>query len=243
MTRFASTEMKANRFLFDRNFAAIDVTPEREAVEEPAVPEVPMMSVADHEALLAAAEQAAYERGRASLALEQQQTDEGRLAEETRRLSDDICALIGQLDTDQARQEKDAVALSFLVARRICAHLIAREPLGEIIALISECLGPLRRAPHLVIRVREGDLEALKAKVDPLVSEKGFEGRVVFLGEPDLGAGDCRIEWADGGIVRDRRAIEKQVDQAARRYFEGRRSPARPGSSETQETAGERSDQ
>ena len=93
-----------------------------------------------------------------------------------------------------------------------------------------------------MIRVREGDLEALKAKVDPLVSEKGFEGRVVFLGEPDLAAGDCRIEWADGGIVRDRRAIEKQVDQAARRYFEGRRSQARPGSSETQETAGERSD-
>lgn len=235
--------MKASRFLFDRNFAAIDVAPEPDEVEDPAVPEVPMMPVADHEALLAAAEQAAYERGRASLALEQQQTDEGRLAEETRRLSDDISALIGQLDTDQARQEKDAVALSFLVARRICAHLIAREPLGEIVALISECLGPLRRAPHLVIRVRAGDLEALKAKVDPLVSEKGFEGRVVFLGEPDLGAGDCRIEWADGGIVRDRRAIEKQVDQAARRYFEGRRSAARPGSPETQETAGERSDQ
>ena len=28
--------MKANRFLFDRNFAAIDVTPEPEDVEEPA---------------------------------------------------------------------------------------------------------------------------------------------------------------------------------------------------------------
>ncbi|MBA4611259.1 flagellar assembly protein FliH [Stappia taiwanensis] len=227
MTRLSGTQMKANRFLFDRNFAAIEL-PSDEPEEVEAAPEIPMIPLAEHEARLAAAEQAAYERGRAEVLAARQQTEQGRLADEARHLADEICGLSAQLDRDQARQEKDAVALAFLVARRICGHLIAREPLGEVVALISECLGPLRRAPHLVIRVREGDLAQLKAEVEPLVNEKGFEGRVVFLGEPELAAGDCRIEWADGGIVRDRRAIEKQVDQAARRYFEGRRAGKSP---------------
>lgn len=233
--------MKVNRFLFDRNFAAIDV-PQEEEVEEVVEPVVPTIPLSEHHALVAAAEQAAYERGRAEAAVDRQQSDEGRFADEAGRLAETVSALIGQLDTEQARHEKDAVALAFLVARRLCAHLIAREPLGEIVALISECLGPLRRAPHLVIRVRDSDLAALKERVDPLVAEKGFEGRLVFLGEPDINAGDCRIEWADGGIVRDRKAIEKQVDQAARRYFESRRAGKGQQASLNQEPAEERID-
>ncbi len=233
--------MKVNRFLFDRNFAAIDV-PEEEVVEEIVEPVIPTIPLAEHQAVLAAAEEAAYARGRAEAAAERVQGEEGRLADEAARLGEAVSALIGQLDVEQARHEKDAVALAFLVARRLCAHLIAREPLGEIVALISECLGPLRRAPHLVIRVRDSDLAALKERVDPLVAEKGFEGRLVFLGEPDIGAGDCRIEWADGGIVRDRKAIERQVDQAAKRYFESRRAGKGQTTSLNQETAEERSD-
>ena len=31
------------------------------------------------------------------------------------------------------------------------------------------------------------------------------------LGEPDLALGDARIEWADGGVVRDRARIEAAV--------------------------------
>ena len=234
--------MKAHRFLFDRNFASIDVSEEEiEEPEEQIEPEVPMMPVADHEALITAAEQAAFERGRAARAAEDHESEEMRLAAETTRLAGEISALFGQLDMERDRQEKDAVALAFLVARRICAHLIAREPLGEIVALISECLGPLRKSPHLVIRVRDGDLEPLKERVDPLVREKGFEGRVVFLAEPELGVGDCRIEWADGGIVRDRRAIEKQIDQAAKRYFEGRKATQKPNATPRQEAADQRS--
>ena len=38
--------------------------------------------------------------------------------------------------------------------------------------------------------------------------ERGFEGRIVVLGEPDMNAHDVRIEWADGGIVRDQARIE-----------------------------------
>jgi flagellar assembly protein FliH len=233
--------MKVNRFLFDRTFSQIEL-PEPDAGET-AEPETPMMPVADHEALVAAAEQAAYARGRAEALAEREQSEEQRLAGESGRLADEVIHLVERLDTEQARVEKDAVALSFLVARRLCAHLVAREPLGEVVALIAECLGPLRKAPHVVIRVRDSDVEALKERVDPIIAEKGFEGRLVFLGEADIAAGDCRIEWADGGIVRDRKSIEKQVDQAARRYFEARRSGKAEDRTTITEAAEEREEQ
>jgi hypothetical protein len=47
------------------------------------------------------------------------------------------------------------------------------------------------------------------------VHEKGFEGRLVILGEPEIVRGDCHIEWADGGILRDRKALERRDRQRA----------------------------
>lgn len=47
-----------------------------------------------------------------------------------------------------------------------------------------------------------------------LARERGYEGRLVVLGDPDMQAGDARIEWADGGIVRERARIEAAVADA-----------------------------
>ncbi len=47
-----------------------------------------------------------------------------------------------------------------------------------------------------------------------------------MLGEADVAPGDCRIEWADGGLVRDRAATEQAITEAVERYVAVRRSGA-----------------
>ena len=42
----------------------------------------------------------------------------------------------------------------------------------------------------------------------------GFDGRLVVLAEPGIALGDCRIEWADGGLARDRAATEAAIGEA-----------------------------
>ncbi|MEJ8472728.1 FliH/SctL family protein [Roseibium algae] len=207
-----------SKFLFGVDFSE----PEEPVVEAPVEPEIPMMPCSEHEALLATAKKQAFEAGRAEALSDLVGTQEKLLTDEVQRLVQVCMNVVGQLDEVQAKQEKDAVGLAFLVARRLCAHLLARQPLAETVALVTECLGPLRRAPHLVIRVNEKDVEGLKKRVDPIVDEKGFEGRLVILGEADLARGDCQIEWADGGILRNRKALEKQIDGSIRGYLQAR---------------------
>ncbi|MEP3277443.1 MAG: FliH/SctL family protein [Stappiaceae bacterium] len=204
------------RFLFDTNFAAPEPV---EQVAEPVEPVEPTITVREHEALLKEAEARAFERGNAEGIAEGEKSAAATLAQETNHLVEALQQILAGLDSERDRLEKDAVGLSFLVARRFAAHLIAREPLAEVIALISECLGPLRKAPHMVIRVNEKHAADLKVAVDKLADHAGFQGRLVILGEPDIGRGDCRIEWADGGIVRDRKETEKQIESSIRRYF------------------------
>ena len=52
-------------------------------------------------------------------------------------------------------------------------------------------------------------VEPVDALMQRMARERGFEGRLVILGEPDIAPGDVRLEWADGGVVRDRARIER----------------------------------
>ena len=54
---------------------------------------------------------------------------------------------------------------------------------------------------------------------------RGFEGRLVVLAEPDIGFGDCRVEWADGGVTRDRDKTEATIAEIVRRYIAARTPP------------------
>jgi flagellar assembly protein FliH len=73
--------------------------------------------------------------------------------------------------------------------------------------------------PHLVIRLRADDAEALRKRLEPIAERAGFSGRIVVLGEDGMAAGDCRIEWADGGIVRDREKAAAAIEAAIDRRF------------------------
>ena len=44
----------------------------------------------------------------------------------------------------------------------------------------------------------------------------------MVLAEPGIAPGDCRIEWADGGVDRDRAATEPRIDDAVGRYVAAR---------------------
>ena len=41
----------------------------------------------------------------------------------------------------------------------------------------------------------------------------------MILAEPGIVTGDCRIEWADGGVVLDRSAIETKISELVGRYM------------------------
>jgi flagellar assembly protein FliH len=63
-----------------------------------------------------------------------------------------------------------------------------------------------------------GQAETLRGEVEALAQSRGFEGRIVVAPDDGLKAGDCRIEWSQGGVIRDAdeiwRAIEAAMEQA-----------------------------
>jgi flagellar assembly protein FliH len=144
---------------------------------------------------------------------------EARIAEAASQIAAAAAQLLSTLDRECEIARRDAAALAIATARTLAGTLIDARPLAEIEALIESCLGPLRTVPHLVIRLRAADADALRRRLEPMAERAGFDGRLLVLGDEAMPAGDCRIEWADGGIIRDRGKALAEIEAAVGRRF------------------------
>ncbi len=130
--------------------------------------------------------------------------------------------LLKSVDEQRVEVERDAIDLTLTISRTLARHVLARYPLTEIEALASQCLSAVRNAPHLVVRLAPDLVEEIEQRLKRLAFERGFAGRLVVVGAPEMVSGDCRIEWADGGMSRDQAEIESDVTQAVIRYLQSR---------------------
>jgi len=211
----------AKKFLFDVDFA-------RDNGGEPAGPAI---TLAEHALKLAAAEAAAHERGFAAAQTDAAVESGRRMADALERIATGLTMANDGLHAIETRLECEAVEVAVAVARKLAPALIAREPFAEISALAGDCFRQLIAAPHVAVRVNDALYATAKEKLDDIVRAKSFEGRLVVLAEPDIAVGDCRIEWADGGITRDTAATEAAISAAVESYISARRNFA--GAKET----------
>ena len=196
------------KFLFEDDFTAGN--------DRRAKPTIPL---AQHEAALAQAQAEAYRNG--MMAAEAK--IESRAANACDRIAQEIASLAQSLQSVEARLEAESVEVALAVARKLAPELVAAEPITEIAALAAGCFRQLIAAPHVVVRIAEPIYEIARKRLDEIARLHGFEGRLVVLAEPGMTAGDCRVEWADGGLLRDRAATEAAIGEAVGRYVAARR--------------------
>jgi len=203
------------KFLFDVDFSA----PEKR--EKPVTP-------AEIAAKIAEAEARAYRAGYDAAQREAKVESDRRAALALEEIGIGIKGIASRFASIETRMETEAVDVAVAVARKLCVELVAREPLGEIMALVSDCFSHLVSTPHLVVRINDGLYDAARAQIERLAAQAGFEGRLVILAEPTIATGDCRIEWADGGVVLDRAAIEAKISELVGRYIASRSEAGGP---------------
>ena len=201
------------KYLFDLDFA-------------PAAKAPTAIAVTEHAARLAEAETRGYRNGFQAAETEMKADTERRLAVTIEQVGSALEIMARGLADVETRLEAEAVDVAVAVARKLAPELIAREPLAEIAALVTECFRHLIAAPHVAIRVSESIYPVAREKLEDISRQRGFEGRLVLLAEPGIAEGDCRIEWADGGINRDRAAADALIVETVTRFVAGRKNPA-----------------
>jgi flagellar assembly protein FliH len=204
------------KFLFDIDFA-------KNADREPTEPTI---TLAEHAVKVAEAESLGYRAGFAAAEAQAKAEAERRIAAALEAIAEKLAEAAGALDAIEARLETEAVEVAVAVAGKLAPAVIAREPFAEIAALASDCFRQLVAAPHVAVRVSDTLYALTREKLDEIARGRGFEGRLVVLADPEIAPGDCRIEWADGGINRNYAATEVAIGEAVTRYIGARRGMA-----------------
>jgi flagellar assembly protein FliH len=203
------------KFLFDQDFA-------------PTAKADKAVAAAEHALMIAEAEakgfREGYEGGQqdaTAAATQQTAAAFGQIGDTIERFARGVVAA-------EQRIEQESIELALAIARKIVPELMARQPFGEVEALVTECFRQLTSAPHVVVRVNDALLETAREQLTEIARNRGFDGRVVVLAEPEIALGDCKIEWADGGVVRDIGKIDTAVTTAIARYLGARPTPLMP---------------
>lgn len=207
------------RFTFDLNLehrGHAKVTANDLPPAPPPVPSIPEDVVAQ---LIASAREEAYaeglaagERNSSSLATQTLAAAAGTLAMQTGPMAE-------ALDQAMSEYRREAIELSLSIGRKLALHLVARYPQAELEALIAECLSSLGGVPHLVIRCHPDLADAIRDNATAQMAHSGFSGRLVVMGEPDIRIGDGRLEWVDGGVVRDIAETAREIDRQIATYL------------------------
>ena len=225
--------MKVQRFLFETSFdgnAAIEpFAPTELETREPAGWSTEQVSEQEHmpetqaPAAPALDERDLVEEKAKAFAEGEAHGREAALAEAAASVEQRCCALleeIAQKLPDSLRAEESAygaanresLALARATLNKLFPRLEQRAALAEVEALVETSLAQLRQEPRVVLRLPDDLLDPMRDRLDALTHSHGFEGKVVFLADPELGPSDVRVEFADGGMERCARQLWREIE-------------------------------
>jgi flagellar assembly protein FliH len=141
---------------------------------------------------------------------------EEQIAQQTAVLSkinQNTADLIKKIDVIAREQEEQTRRMALAIAKKILPAFTAQNGLQEIEVLVTETLREMAREPRLVVRVSESEFDVLNEKIQAIATQRAFPGKIVILADADVASGDCRIEWADGGIERNTSATTDSIEQ------------------------------
>jgi flagellar assembly protein FliH len=168
---------------------------------------------------------AAGERNATSMAAQPLAAAAGALAAHTAEMA-------AAVDDAANQSRREAIELAATIGRKMALHLLARLPTLELDALIAECMQSLNGVPHLVVRCHPSIADGIRDAATAHMQTSGFSGRLIVMGDPEQRVGDGKLEWVDGGLVRDIGAVSKDIDTKISAYL-----AAKTGKNKSQESS------
>jgi len=214
--------MAATKFIFERQFPE---TPDRIV---PLEPKEPTLTMSEHARLLALAVAAARTEGIVLGRTEVEGEQTARLADAMEQVSRQLDRLCAELESIHEMASEEAIVFAGEFGRKLAGFLLDQAPMAAIEAAARSIFDDLRGHAHVAVRVAPELVDPARIALTGIAREKGFDGRLIVLGEPEIPPGDVRIEWADGGIVADRTASETMILAGIERALANRMTDRAP---------------
>ena len=197
----------ARKFLFDVN--DFDDKDEVVELEEPPPPPPPTFS----EAELERARRDSLAKGREEAAAEAEASRERRVADLLQTISREFSTLFAAEDLRNAQYEAESVRLTLATLQRLVPAMNQKYGLSEIQRVITEVLESQREMAVIKMEVHPDYVETIHEHVKRVLKQANISGNCTVTGNQTLGPGDCRMNWENGGAIRESRAVAEDIER------------------------------
>lgn len=193
------------KFLFDQNCFDEDFE-EEVIVEEPPPP-----TFSEQE--LEAARKEGYERGRANGLAEAAASREKQVATLLGTIGSSFKTLFEAEALRNDQYEGEAVLVARTIFTRLFPTLNKKHGLNEVEEVINRVLQSQKDAPEIIIEVHEDFRDAVEERLGSLTGDMPANCKITVTGKADLGTGDCRMRWNNGGAARDITSLAEEINR------------------------------
>ena len=202
------------KFSFDREFDRGATSPFVQKKPETT------LTLSQHEATLREAESQAFLRGHVEGANAARTEEQARLARAIEALTATLSQTAARLGHIEAKASSEALKFALEFSTMLSGTLVSQSPTAPIEAAARKVFGDLRGVPHVAVRVSPDLVEPAREKLSRIARDIGLDAKMIVLGEPEIMTGDCRIEWADGGIIVDHEQLVLKLNAAVARALD-----------------------
>ncbi len=72
---------------------------------------------------------------------------------------------------------------------------------------------------RMVLRVHDSLLDEVVKRLPQIKEQEAFNGKLIVIADETIHPGDCKIEWADGGLERLGNSLSQRLDDAMTRLI------------------------
>ncbi|HSV29958.1 MAG TPA: FliH/SctL family protein [Candidatus Omnitrophota bacterium] len=222
---------KPRKYMFDLDFDHPNGAPKAvEPAAAPAVEELPPEPEPEpppmfSEEELAIARDSAFEEGRQAGLAEAAEATERMIAQALGTIAGQMDAIFRAQEEANDDNARTAARVGLAVVKKMLPAACAKHAFDEVAQVVEEVIGHILDEPRIIVRVGDGLVEPVRERLEAVAQSHGFEGRVVVQADPRLVAGDCRVEWTDGGAERDQARLMQEIEAAVERAL----APAEAG--------------
>ncbi len=114
-----------------------------------------------------------------------------------------------EVEIDQVKQ--DATQLAFTIASKLAEHALTAVPTATIEHIVSECIKHLHDEPVIKVGVPPEQADTLTQQLTALARDNGYMGQLSIVADQNLGPGDCKLDWMNGGITREFSQLKSSI--------------------------------
>jgi flagellar biosynthesis/type III secretory pathway protein FliH len=144
--------------------------------------------------------------------------------EQTTKATVDVVAnnlkkFLDEFDEQKKKYMRDMAKVTIIAIQKIAEKTIKENSEEIILQALEKASLVFTTQPEIIFKAKKIILEKIRDKVDNILSNSEFKGKITYVNDETIADGNCVLEWGESGISINAGETLKQIEEIISEYL------------------------